>query len=36
MTLDECYLRFEDSYLIPFEKGQILFSTLDRKLADLA
>lgn len=28
--------RFGDSLLYPFEKGRIFFSTLDRKLADLA
>lgn len=36
MTLAKCDDRFGDSLLYLFEKGQILFSTLDRKLADLA
>lgn len=36
MTLAKCDDRFGDSLLYPFEKGQILFSSLDRKLADLA
>lgn len=36
MTLAKCDDRFRDSLLYPFEKGQIFFSTLDRKLADLA
>lgn len=36
MTLAKCNDRFGGSVLYPFEKGQILFNTLDRKLADLA